>query len=207
MKKKIMKKVTPKLKISEKKIGKINPFRIVLNIPNAPQTNKNFFSKKILSNRNYDKKDRINKEKEDLRINNNINIKKVTPKLKISEKKIKIEQEVKTNNKNQEKDINAIINKKSNIIIIKKEKNDIIKYNKLIFNKDNNSKNNKYLINILQSNNNKNIDKKNLNIEKNIKEKENENFEIINNQSNDSSEKDNKSTGKKNKELEEKKDR
>jgi NIMA (never in mitosis gene a)-related kinase len=188
--------------IISKKIGKINPFRIVLNIPNAPQTNKNFFSKKILSNRNYDKKDRINKEKEDLRINNNINIKKVTPKLKISEKKIKIEQEVKTNNKNQEKDINAIINKKSNKIIIKKEKNDIIKYNKLIFNKDNNTKNNKYLINILQSENNKNIDKKNLNIEKNIKEKENENFEIINNQSNDSSEKDNKSLGKKNKELE-----
>ena len=173
--------------IISKKIGKINPFRIVLNIPNAPQTNKNFFSKKILSNRNYDKKDRINKEKEDLRINNNINIKKVTPKLKISEKKIKIEQEVKTNNKNQEKDINAIINKKFNKIIIKKEKNDIIKYNKLIFNKDNN---------------NKNIDKKNLNIEKNIKEKENENFEIINNQPNDSSEKDNKSLGKKNKELE-----
>ena len=55
--------------IISKKIGKINPFRIVLNIPNAPQTNKNFFSKKILSNRNYDKKDRINKEKEDLRIN------------------------------------------------------------------------------------------------------------------------------------------
>ena len=188
--------------IISKKIGKINPFRIVLNIPNAPQTNKNFFSKKILSNRNYDKKDRINKEKEDLRINNNINIKKVTPKLKISEKKIKIEQEVKTNNKNQEKDINAIINKKFNKIIIKKEKNDIIKYNKLIFNKDNNTKNNKYLINILQSDNNKNIDKKNLNIEKNIKEKENENFEIINNQSNDSSEKDNKSLGKKNKELE-----
>ena len=188
--------------IISKKIGKINPFRIVLNIPNAPQTNRNFFSKKILSNRNYDKKDRINKEKEDLRINNNINIKKVTPKLKISEKKIKIEQEVKTNNKNQEKDINAIINKKFNKIIIKKEKNDIIKYNKLIFNKDNNSKNNKYLINILQSDNNKNIDKKNLNIEKNIKEKENENFEIINNQSNDSSEKDNKSLGKKNKELE-----
>ena len=188
--------------IISKKIGKINPFRIVLNIPNAPQTNKNFFSKKILSNRNYDKKDRINKEKEDLRINNNINIKKVTPKLKISEKQIKIEQEVKTNNKNQEKDINAIINKKFNKIIIKKEKNDIIKYNKLIFNKDNNSKNNKYLINILQSDNNKNIDKKNLNIEKNIKEKENENFEIINNQSNDSSEKDNKSLGKKNKELE-----
>ena len=188
--------------IISKKIGKINPFRIVLNIPNAPQTNRNFFSKKILSNRNYDKKDRINKEKEDLRINNNINIKKVTPKLKISEKKIKIEQEVKTNNKNQEKDINSIINKKFNKIIIKKEKNDIIKYNKLIFNKDNNSKNNKYLINILQSDNNKNIDKKNLNIEKNIKEKENENFEIINNQSNDSSEKDNKSTGKKNKELE-----
>ena len=188
--------------IISKKIGKINPFRIVLNIPNAPQTNRNFFSKKILSNRNYDKKDRINKEKEDLRINNNINIKKVTPKLKISEKKIKIEQEVKTNNKNQEKDINAIINKKFNKIIIKKEKNDIIKYNKLIFNKDNNSKNNKYLINILQSDNNKNIDKKNLNIEKNIKEKENENFEIINNQSNDSSEKGNKSTGKKNKELE-----
>ena len=188
--------------IISKKIGKINPFRIVLNIPNAPQTNKNFFSKKILSNRNYDKKDRINKEKEDLRINNNINIKKVTPKLKISEKKIKIEQEVKTNNKNQEKDINAIINKKFNKIIIKKEKNDIIKYNKLIFNKDNNTKNNKYLINILQSDNNKNIDKKNLNIEKNIKEKENENFEIINNQSNDSSEKGNKSTGKKNKELE-----
>ena len=50
--------------IISKKIGKINPFRIVLNIPNAPQTNKNFFSKKILSNRNYDKKDRINKEKE-----------------------------------------------------------------------------------------------------------------------------------------------
>ena len=188
--------------IISKKIGKINPFRIVLNIPNAPQTNRNFFSKKILSNRNYDKKDRINKEKEDLRINNNINIKKVTPKLKISEKKIKIEQEVKTNNKNQEKDINAIINKKFNKIIIKKEKNDIIKYNKLIFNKDNNTKNNKYLINILQSDNNKNIDKKNLNIEKNIKEKENENFEIINNQSNDSSEKDNKSLGKKNKELE-----
>ena len=188
--------------IISKKIGKINPFRIVLNIPNAPQTNKNFFSKKILSNRNYDKKDRINKEKEDLRINNNINIKKVTPKLKISEKKIKIEQEVKTNNKNQEKDINAIINKKFNKIIIKKEKNDIIKYNKLIFNKDNNTKNNKYLINILQSDNNKNIDKKNLNIEKNIKEKENENFEIINNQPNDSSEKDNKSLGKKNKELE-----
>ena len=188
--------------IISKKIGKINPFRIVLNIPNAPQTNKNFFSKKILSNRNYDKKDRINKEKEDLRINNNINIKKITPKLKISEKKIKIEQEVKTNNKNQEKDINSIINKKFNKIIIKKEKNDIIKYNKLIFNKDNNTKNNKYLINILQSDNNKNIDKKNLNIEKNIKEKENENFEIINNQSNDSSEKDNKSTGKKNKELE-----
>ena len=188
--------------IISKKIGKINPFRIVLNIPNAPQTNRNFFSKKILSNRNYDKKDRINKEKEDLRINNNINIKKVTPKLKISEKKIKIEQEVKTNNKNQEKDINAIINKKFNKIIIKKEKNDIIKYNKLIFNKDNNSKNNKYLINILQSDNNKNIDKKNLNIEKNIKEKENENFEIINNQPNDSSEKDNKSLGKKNKELE-----
>ena len=188
--------------IISKKIGKINPFRIVLNIPNAPQTNKNFFSKKILSNRNYDKKDRINKEKEDLRINNNINIKKVTPKLKISEKKIKIEQEVKTNNKNQEKDINAIINKDFNKIIIKKEKNDIIKYNKLIFNKDNNTKNNKYLINILQSDNNKNIDKKNLNIEKNIKEKENENFEIINNQSNDSSEKDNKSLGKKNKELE-----
>ena len=188
--------------IISKKIGKINPFRIVLNIPNAPQTNKNFFSKKILSNRNYDKKDRINKEKEDLRINNNINIKKVTPKLKISEKKIKIEQEVKTNNKNQEKDINAIINKKFNKIIIKKEKNDIIKYNKLIFNKDNNTKNNKYLINILQSDNNKNIDKKNLNIEKNIKEKEKENFEIINNQSNDSSEKDNKSLGKKNKELE-----
>ena len=188
--------------IISKKIGKINPFRIVLNIPNAPQTNRNFFSKKILSNRNYDKKDRINKEKEDLRINNNINIKKVTPKLKISEKKIKIEQEVKTNNKNQEKDINAIINKKFNKIIIKKEKNDIIKYNKLIFNKDNNTKNNKYLINILQSDNNKNIDKKNLNIEKNIKEKENENFEIINNQSNDSSEKGNKSTGKKNKELE-----
>ena len=188
--------------IISKKIGKINPFRIVLNIPNAPQTNRNFFSKKILSNRNYDKKDRINKEKEDLRINNNINIKKVTPKLKISEKKIKIEQEVKTNNKNQEKDINAIINKKFNKIIIKKEKNDIIKYNKLIFNKDNNTKNNKYLINILQSDNNKNIDKKNLNIEKNIKEKENENFEIINNQSNDSSEKDNKSIGKKNKELE-----
>ena len=132
--------------IISKKIGKINPFRIVLNIPNAPQTNRNFFSKKILSNRNYDKKDRINKEKEDLRINNNINIKKVTPKLKISEKKIKIEQEVKTNNKNQEKDINAIINKKFNKIIIKKEKNDIIKYNKLIFNKDNNTKNNKYLI-------------------------------------------------------------
>ena len=173
--------------IISKKIGKINPFRIVLNIPNAPQTNRNFFSKKILSNRNYDKKDRINKEKEDLRINNNINIKKITPKLKISEKKIKIEQEVKTNNKNQEKDINAIINKKFNKIIIKKEKNDIIKYNKLIFNKDNN---------------NKNIDKKNLNIEKNIKEKENENFEIINNQPNDSSEKDNKSLGKKNKELE-----
>ena len=188
--------------IISKKIGKINPFRIVLNIPNAPQTNKNFFQKKILSNRNYDKKDRINKEKEDLRINNNINIKKVTPKLKISEKQIKIEQEVKTNNKNQEKDINAIINKKFNKIIIKKEKNDIIKYNKLIFNKDNNSKNNKYLINILQSDNNKNIDKKNLNIEKNIKEKENENFEIINNQPNDSSEKDNKSLGKKNKELE-----
>ena len=188
--------------IISKKIGKINPFRIVLNIPNAPQTNRNFFSKKILSNRNYDKKDRINKEKEDLRINNNINIKKVTPKLKISEKKIKIEQEVKTNNKNQEKDINAIINKKFNKIIIKKEKNDIIKYNKLIFNKDNNTKNNKYLINILQSDNNKNIDKKNLNIEKNIKEKENENFEIINNQPNDSSEKDNKSLGKKNKELE-----
>ena len=188
--------------IISKKIGKINPFRIVLNIPNAPQTNRNFFSKKILSNRNYDKKDRINKEKEDLRINNNINIKKITPKLKISEKKIKIEQEVKTNNKNQEKDINAIINKKFNKIIIKKEKNDIIKYNKLIFNKDNNTKNNKYLINILQSDNNKNIDKKNLNIEKNIKEKENENFEIINNQSNDSSEKGNKSTGKKNKELE-----
>ena len=188
--------------IISKKIGKINPFRIVLNIPNAPQTNRNFFSKKILSNRNYDKKDRINKEKEDLRINNNINIKKVTPKLKISEKKIKIEQEVKTNNKNQEKDINAIINKKFNKIIIKKEKNDIIKYNKLIFNKDNNTKNNKYLINILQSDNNKNIDKKNLNIEKNIKEKENENFEIINNQSNDSSEKGNKSLGKKNKELE-----
>ena len=188
--------------IISKKIGKINPFRIVLNIPNAPQTNKNFFSKKILSNRNYDKKDRINKEKEDLRINNNINIKKITPKLKISEKKIKIEQEVKTNNKNQEKDINAIINKKFNKIIIKKEKNDIIKYNKLIFNKDNNTKNNKYLINILQSDNNKNIDKKNLNIEKNIKEKEKENFEIINNQSNDSSEKDNKSLGKKNKELE-----
>ena len=188
--------------IISKKIGKINPFRIVLNIPNAPQTNRNFFSKKILSNRNYDKKDRINKEKEDLRINNNINIKKVTPKLKISEKQIKIEQEVKTNNKNQEKDINSIINKKFNKIIIKKEKNDIIKYNKLIFNKDNNTKNNKYLINILQSDNNKNIDKKNLNIEKNIKEKENENFEIINNQSNDSSEKDNKSTGKKNKELE-----
>ena len=188
--------------IISKKIGKINPFRIVLNIPNAPQTNKNFFSKKILSNRNYDKKDRINKEKEDLRINNNINIKKVTPKLKISEKKIKIEQEVKTNNKNQEKDINAIINKKFNKIIIKKEKNDIIKYNKLIFNKDNNTKNNKYLINILQSDNNKNIDKNNLNIEKNIKEKENENFEIINNQSNDSSEKSNKSLGKKNKELE-----
>ena len=188
--------------IISKKIGKINPFRIVLNIPNAPQTNRNFFSKKILSNRNYDKKDRINKEKEDLRINNNINIKKVTPKLKISEKQIKIEQEVKTNNKNQEKDINAIINKKFNKIIIKKEKNDIIKYNKLIFNKDNNTKNNKYLINILQSDNNKNIDKKNLNIEKNIKEKENENFEIINNQSNDSSEKSNKSLGKKNKELE-----
>ena len=188
--------------IISKKIGKINPFRIVLNIPNAPQTNRNFFSKKILSNRNYDKKDRINKEKEDLRINNNINIKKVTPKLKISEKKIKIEQEVKTNNKNQEKDINAIINKKFNKIIIKKEKNDIIKYNKLIFNKDNNTKNNKYLINILQSDNNKNIDKKNLNIEKNIKEKENENFEIINNLPNDSSEKDNKSLGKKNKELE-----
>ena len=188
--------------IISKKIGKINPFRIVLNIPNAPQTNRNFFSKKILSNRNYDKKDRINKEKEDLRINNNINIKKVTPKLKISEKKIKIEQEVKTNNKNQEKDINAIINKKFNKIIIKKEKNDIIKYNKLIFNKDNNTKNNKYLIKFLQSDNNKNIDKKNLNIEKNIKEKENENFEIINNQSNDSSEKGNKSTGKKNKELE-----
>ena len=188
--------------IISKKIGKINPFRIVLNIPNAPQTNRNFFSKKILSNRNYDKKDRINKEKEDLRINNNINIKKVTPKLKISEKKIKIEQEIKTNNKNQEKDINSIINKKFNKIIIKKEKNDIIKYNKLIFNKDNNTKNNKYLINILQSDNNKNIDKKNLNIEKNIKEKENENFEIINNQSNDSSEKDNKSLGKKNKELE-----
>ena len=188
--------------IISKKIGKINPFRIVLNIPNAPQTNRNFFSKKILSNRNYDKKDRINKEKEDLRINNNINIKKVTPKLKISEKKIKIEQEVKTNNKNKEKDINAIINKKFNKIIIKKEKNDIIKYNKLIFNKDNNTKNNKYLINILQSDNNKNIDKKNLNIEKNIKEKENENFEIINNQPNDSSEKDNKSLGKKNKELE-----
>ena len=188
--------------IISKKIGKINPFRIVLNIPNAPQTNRNFFSKKILSNRNYDKKDRINKEKEDLRINNNINIKKVTPKLKISEKKIKIEQEVKTNNKNQEKDINAIINKKFNKIIIKKEKNDIIKYNKLIFNKDNNTKNNKYLINILQSDNNKNIDKKNLNIEKNIREKENENFEIINNQPNDSSEKDNKSLGKKNKELE-----
>ena len=146
--------------IISKKIGKINPFRIVLNIPNAPQTNRNFFSKKILSNRNYDKKDRINKEKEDLRINNNINIKKVTPKLKISEKQIKIEQEVKTNNKNQEKDINAIINKKFNKIIIKKEKNDIIKYNKLIFNKDNNTKNNKYLINILQSDNNKNIDKK-----------------------------------------------
>ena len=173
--------------IISKKIGKINPCKLELNIPhNPPITFKNFFHGKILTNRNNEKRFNLNQEKGKMIINNHINIKKIVPNDKFEEKNIKIKQE-----KNERNDIignNGIINKKgsnlSDKIKLNKDNNFIIKYNKLVYDGNNKNKNNKYLINILQKkdkNTSKNITK-NENMKNQVFEKKDStNFEIINN--------------------------
>ena len=177
--------------IISKKIGKINPFKIVLNIPEIPSKNNQIFSpKKIVSNRNNEKKFNLFKNKESVfKNNNNINIKKIIPNNnflgKVNEvakenlnKKSILEKEDKIKSNLSEKEIN------------KKDNNYIIKYNKLVNDEKNNGKKDQYLINILQGkniNNNKNVCTEESYKIENFKEKESTNFEIINNQSHNSS--------------------
>ena len=178
--------------IISKKIGKINPFKIVLNIPETPSKNNQIFSpKKILSNRNNDKKFNLYKNKENIfKNNNNINIKKITPKNNFLGKVNKVENENSNKKSTLEKE-DKIKSKLSEKECNKKDNNYIIKYNKLVYEEKNKDKKEHYLINILQGNNhntNKNVSKEGSYKNENFKErKESTNFEIINNQSNNSS--------------------
>ena len=170
------------------KIGKINQFKIVLNIPDKPpKTNNNFFHKKIVFIKNNEKKlsSKNIKEKEGFIIKNNINIKKVSPKYIFHDKEIKIDYKLLSDKKASEKNDKIIFNsddKNHNIIEknkFEKKNNDIIKYNKIIYDENGKDKN-KYLINLLNKNDKINTDKNNL-ISKNDKENCDNNFEIINN--------------------------
>ena len=172
------------------KIGKINQFKIVLNIPDRPpKTNNNFFHKKIVFIKNNEKKlsSKNIKEKEGFIIKNNINIKKVSPKYIFHDKENKIDYKILSDKKASEKNDKIIFNsddKNHNIIEknkFEKKNNDIIKYNKIIYDENGKDKN-KYLINLLNKNKNdkSNIDKNNL-ISKNDKENCDNNFEIISN--------------------------
>ena len=177
--------------IISKKIGKINPFKIVLNIPEIPSKNNQIFSpKKIVSNRNNEKKFNLFKNKESVfKNNNNINIKKIIPKNNFLGKVNEVEKE----NLNKKSILEKEDKIKSNLSekeINKKDNNYIIKYNKLVNDEKNNGKKDQYLINILQGkniNNNKNVCTEESYKIENFKEKESTNFEIINNQSHNSS--------------------
>ena len=139
--------------------------------------------------RNNEKKLSSNniKEKEGFIIKNNINIKKVSPKYIFHDKEIKIDYKLLSDKKASEKNDKIIFNsddKNHNIIEknkFEKKNNDIIKYNKIIYDENGKDKN-KYLINLLNKNKNdkSNIDKNNL-ISKNDKENCDNNFEIISN--------------------------
>ena len=178
--------------IISKKIGKINPFKIVLNIPETPSKNNHIFSpKKILSNRNNEKKFNLYNNKENVfKINNNINIKKIIPKNNFFGKVNKVGNENSNKKSTSEKE-DKIISNLSEKEINKKDNNYIIKYNKLVYDEKNKDKKEQYLINILQGNNinkNNNVSKEESIQNENFKEKkESTNFEIINNQSNNSS--------------------
>ena len=146
-----------KQEANNNKIGKINQFKIVLNIPDKPpKTNNNFFHKKIIFIKNNEKKlsSKNNKEKEGFKMKNNINIKKITPKFKLHDKEIKIAYNQFSDKKAIEKNDKIIIHnddKMHNIfenIKSEKKNNDIIKYNKIIYDENNKDKN-KYLIKVI----------------------------------------------------------
>ena len=189
-----------KKEINSNKVGKINQFKIVLNIPDKPpKTSNNFYHRKIFLIKNNEKKipEKNKKEKQAIIINNNIDIKKVIPKYKFPDNEIKIERnplQIREFNENEVKSINQKEEKKQNFSEkkeFKRNKRDIIKYNK-IYDKN---KDNKYLINIL--NKNDNIDRnKNSSATKNDKEYLDINFEIINNKSSDELDFENKSKAK-----------
>ena len=169
-----------KPEIISKKLGKINQFKIVLNIPDKPpKTSNNFFPKKILFFKDKNKKEtvKLNKEKEGLLINNNIKIKKIKHKYKFNENEDifdkgplidrKINEIFDKKTENKEEGINNIFHK----FKLERKKNDIIKYNKIIPDENCKEMKEKYLI-------------KDVPISEN--EKENNNFEIINNKSSNS---------------------
>ena len=187
-----------KQEANNNKIGKINQFKIVLNIPDKPpKTNNNFFHKKIIFIKNNEKKlsSKNNKEKEGFKMKNNINIKKITPKFKLHDKEIKIAYNQFSDKKAIEKNDKIIIHnddKMHNIfenIKSEKKNNDIIKYNKIIYDENNKDKN-KYLIKLLNKKDKSN-DNKNNTLSKNDKENCDNNFEIISNKTSKNFEKTN----------------